>query len=95
MKEPRFTDAEKDTVLAGNTPLERFLAVWVVVLERHGLDLQDENLSIAPWDYQLHRDDATWAIEQIMDKEPDSTRRALWAMEWSNRGPSYYEEAVS
>lgn len=84
MKEPRFTDAEKDTVLAGASPLERFLAVWVVLLERHDLDLQDENLSIAPWDYQLHRDDATWAMEQIMALEPDPTGRALWR--WS--GPT-------
>lgn len=91
MNEPRFTAAEREMVLAAPDPLKRFLTVWVVVLTRHGISLEDDNISIAPWDYSLHRDDCTWAVEQIMALEPDDNAKALWAMEWANRGPSYYE----
>lgn len=90
--EPALTLVEREVILEQTDPVDRFMAVWQVILARHGINLADVPPGgITAADYRLPKESATWAAEAVIAATPTEHRTAL-AMEWANKGPGYYEE---
>lgn len=90
--EAPLTLEDRAAILDHADPVDRFMAVWRVVLARHGINLDDVPPGgIDATAYRLPKESATWAAEAVVSAAPQHLR-PTFAMEWANKGPGYHED---
>ena len=83
----KFTEEDKNRILATYNFQKRAREIWDVVLESVGQSW-DEKSSISPWDYTLRYEDGIWCGKVIMDTVAGDLEKSEALMSWMNIGPS-------